>query len=123
MRVDNVGICVRDLRRSVAFYGDLGFETLSENERGVTVARGEAKLFLFETRVGGQAPARELGLLENPPGLDHVSLLVDDVDALHDELIARGIKTAGAPSDQDWGARAFGLLDPDGNNLYFLRWL
>jgi len=28
MRVDNVGICVRDLRRSVAFYGDLGFETL-----------------------------------------------------------------------------------------------
>jgi catechol 2,3-dioxygenase-like lactoylglutathione lyase family enzyme len=53
MRVDNVGICVRDLRRSVAFYGDLGFETLSENDRGVTMAHGEAKLFLFETRVGG----------------------------------------------------------------------
>jgi catechol 2,3-dioxygenase-like lactoylglutathione lyase family enzyme len=123
MRVDNVGICVRDLRRSVAFYGDLGFETLSENERGVTVARGEAKLFLFEARVGGQAPARELGLFENPPGIDHVSFLVDDVDALHNELVARGIETAGAPSDQDWGARAFGLLDPDGNNLYFLRWL
>jgi len=86
MRVDNVGICVRDLRRSVAFYGDLGFETLSENDRGVTVARGEAKLFLFETRVGGQAPARELGLFENPPGIDHVSFLVEDVDALHDEL-------------------------------------
>ena len=123
MRVDNVGICVRDLRRSVAFYGDLGFETLSENDRGVTVARGAAKLFLFETRVGGQAPARELGLFGNPPGIDHVSFLVDDVDALHNELVARGIETAGAPSDQDWGARAFGLLDPDGNNLYFLRWL
>ena len=123
MRVDNVGICVRDLRRSVGFYGNLGFEILSENDRGATVARGEAKLFLFETGVGGEAPARELGLFGNPPGIDHVSFLVDDVDALHDELVARGIKTAGPPSDQDWGARAFGLLDPDGNNLYFLRWL
>ena len=122
MRVDNVGICVQDLRRSVAFYVDLGFETLSESERGVTVARGEAKLFLFEG-VAGPAPMRELGLFGNPPGIDHVSFLVDDVDALHDELVARGIETAGAPSDQDWGARAFGLLDPDGNNLYFLRWL
>ena len=122
MRVDNVGICVQDLRRSVAFYVDLGFETLSESERGVTVARGEAKLFLFEG-VAGPAPMRELGLFGNPPGIDHVSFLVDDVDALHDELVARGIETAGPPSDQDWGARAFGLLDPDGNNLYFLCWL
>ena len=70
------------------------------------MARGEAKLFLFETRVGGQAPARELGLFENPPGIDHVSFLVEDVDALHDELAARGIRTAGSPSDQDSGARA-----------------
>jgi catechol 2,3-dioxygenase-like lactoylglutathione lyase family enzyme len=123
MRVDNVGICVRDLRRSVAFYGDLGFETLGENDRGVTMARGDAKLFLFADRVGGPAPTRELGLFGNPPGIDHVSFLVDDVDALHNELVARGIKTAGAPSDQDWGARAFGLRDPDGNNLYFLCWL
>ena len=122
MRVDNVGICVQDLRRSVAFYVDLGFETLSESERGVTVARGEAKLFLFEG-VAGPAPTRELGLFGNPPGIDHVSFLVDDVDALHDELVAHGIQTAGKPSDQDWGARAFGLRDPDGNNLYFLRWL
>ena len=85
MRVDNVGICVQDLRRSVAFYVDLGFETLSESDRGVTVARGEAKLFLFEG-VAGPAPMRELGLFGNPPGIDHVSFLVEDVDALHDEL-------------------------------------
>jgi catechol 2,3-dioxygenase-like lactoylglutathione lyase family enzyme len=123
VRFDNIGICVRDLRRSVAFYEDLGFETLGENDRGVTVARAEAKLFLFEARVGGRAPARQLGLFGNPPGIDHVSFLVDDVDALHDDLVARGIKTAGAPSDQDWGARIFGLRDPDGNNLYFLSWL
>ena len=122
MRVDNVGICVRDLRRSVAFYRDLGFETVSESDRGVTVARGEAKLFLFEG-VAGPAPMRELGLFGNPPGIDHVSFLVDDVDALHDELVAQGIQTAGEPRDQDWGARAFGLRDPDGNNLYFLCWL
>jgi catechol 2,3-dioxygenase-like lactoylglutathione lyase family enzyme len=123
MRVDNIGICVRDLERSVAFYEHLGFATVSENDRGVTVARGEARLFLFETGVERRAPARELGLFGNPPGIDHVSFLVDDVDAVHNELVARGIETAGEPSDQDWGARAFGLRDPDGNNLYFLCWL
>lgn len=123
MRVDNVGICVRDLRRSVTFYEGLGFELLSENDRGATVARGDAKLFLFESRVEGEPSPRELGLFGNPPGIDHVSFLVDDVDALHDQLVARGIQTAGEPSDQAWGARAFGVLDPDGNNLYFLRWL
>jgi catechol 2,3-dioxygenase-like lactoylglutathione lyase family enzyme len=123
MRVDNVGICVCDLRRSVAFYRDLGFGIVGENDRGATVARGEAKLFLFETRVDGPASTRELGLFGNPPGIDHVSFVVDDVDALHGELVARGVQTAGEPSDQDWGARAFGLRDPDGNNLYFLCWL
>jgi catechol 2,3-dioxygenase-like lactoylglutathione lyase family enzyme len=123
MRVDNVGICVRDLERSVAFYEHLGFETVSKNDRGVTVARREARLFLFETGVERRAPPRELGLFGNPPGIDHVSFLVDDVDAVHSELVERGIETAGEPSDQDWGARAFGLCDPDGNNLYFLCWL
>ena len=84
------------------------------------MARGDAKLFLVKTGVGGEARPRDLGLFGNPPGIDHVSFLVEDVDAPHDELVARGIQTAGRPSDQDWGARAFGLRDPDGSNLYFL---
>jgi methylmalonyl-CoA/ethylmalonyl-CoA epimerase len=121
--IDNVGVCVADLARSVQFYRRLGFEVLFESDAGVTVALGPAKLYLFPAPPGDERPVgRQLGLSGNPPGIDHVSFLVDDVDALHASLTADGVE-AGPPADQDWGARAFGLTDPDGNNLYFLRWL
>jgi methylmalonyl-CoA/ethylmalonyl-CoA epimerase len=64
-----------------------------------------------------------IGICGNPPGIDHISFLVDDVDALHASFTGNGVDAGPPPSDQDWGARAFGLTDPDGNNLYFLRWL
>jgi catechol 2,3-dioxygenase-like lactoylglutathione lyase family enzyme len=121
--IDNVGICVRDQRRAVGFCEQLGFEVVGENDRGVTLALGEARLFLFEGRSDPQPAVRELGLSANPPGLDHISFLVADVDALRRGLTSRGIETGGEPSEQEWGARAFGLRDPDANDLYFLQWL
>jgi catechol 2,3-dioxygenase-like lactoylglutathione lyase family enzyme len=121
--IDDVGICVRDRRRAVGFCERLGFEVVGENDGGVTLAVGEARLFLFEGRSDGQRTVRELGLSANPPGLDHISLLVADVDALRRGLTSRGIETGGGPSEQEWGARAFGLRDRDGNSLYFLQWL
>jgi catechol 2,3-dioxygenase-like lactoylglutathione lyase family enzyme len=121
--IDNVGVCVEDLGSSVSYYEKLGFEKVAENDRGVTLGLGGAKLFLFQRRTETHATERRLGLFGNPPGIDHVSFQVSDVDALHELLTTHGIEADGAPADQDWGARAFGLRDPDGNNLYFLRWL
>jgi methylmalonyl-CoA/ethylmalonyl-CoA epimerase len=122
--IDNIGICVTDLGRSLRFYQGLGFEVLFEGDRGVTVALGTAKLFLFPAEPGDErVVSRQLGLTGNPPGVDHISFQVDDVDALHASLTANGVDAGPPPADQDWGARAFGLTDPDGNNLYFLRWL
>ena len=120
--IDNVGVCVEDLGRSVSYYETLGFEKLAENDRGVTLGLGSAKLFVFQCRTETQATERQLGLFGNPPGIDHMSFQVSDVDALYALLTARGIELDEPPADQDWGARAFGLQDPDGNNLYFLRW-
>jgi methylmalonyl-CoA/ethylmalonyl-CoA epimerase len=121
--IDNVGVSVEDLGRSVRYYERLGFEKLAENDRGVTLGLGSAKLFLFQCRTKAHATERRLGLVDNPPGIDHVSFQVSDVDALYELFTSRGIEASGTPADQDWGARAFGLQDPDGNNLYFLRWL
>jgi catechol 2,3-dioxygenase-like lactoylglutathione lyase family enzyme len=90
----------------------------------VTLGLGQAKLFVFQARRDGQRPdQRVLGLFGNPPGIDHISFLVDDPDDLHARLRSWGVEVGPGPSDQDWGARAFGLQDPDGVNLYFLRWL
>jgi catechol-2,3-dioxygenase len=59
---DNVGVCVEDLGRSISFYEALGFEKLAENERGVTLGLGSAKLFLFRCRTEAHATKRRLGL-------------------------------------------------------------
>ena len=50
-----------------------------------------------------------------------VFLLVDDVDALHAELVARGVPIDLAPTDQSWGNREMYVRDPDGNSIRFTR--
>jgi methylmalonyl-CoA/ethylmalonyl-CoA epimerase len=120
--IDNIGLATRDLARSVEFYEKLGFAKASQNERGCTMLIGTTKLFIFPA--GPQtATTRAITLLGNPPGIDHVSFLVDDVDRSFAELTARGIKFTSIPENQTWGARTAVLQDPDGNNLYLLAWL
>jgi uncharacterized glyoxalase superfamily protein PhnB len=60
-------------------------------------------------------------LFGNPPGIDHISFAVADVDAIYATLRAAGVVLGGPPEDQSWGARMVGLKDPDGNNLYLLQ--
>jgi len=82
--VDNIGICTTDVARSVAFYQKLGFSEAYRNDRGVMIIAGSAHLFIFATRQGNPPPVRrELGLFGNPPGIDHISLAVANLDALY----------------------------------------
>jgi methylmalonyl-CoA/ethylmalonyl-CoA epimerase len=120
--VDNIGICATDVARSVAFYQTLGFSEAYRNDRGVLMAAGAVHLFIFATRQSNPSPAgRELGLFGNPPGIDHISFAVADVDVMYATLRAAGVAFGGPPEDQSWGARMVGLKDPDGNNLYLLQ--
>ena len=76
----------------------------------------------WRTRQSDPPPVgRELGLFGNPPGVDHISFAVADVDAMYATLQAAGVALGGPPEDQPWGARMIGLKDPDGNNLYLLQ--
>jgi catechol 2,3-dioxygenase-like lactoylglutathione lyase family enzyme len=48
-----------------------------------------------------------------------VNLVVDSVDALHDEFVAKGVAIAVGPVDQTWGTREMYVKDADGNSLRF----
>lgn len=50
-----------------------------------------------------------------------VFLLVEDVDALHGELVAKGVAIDLKPTDQSWGNREMYVKDPDGNSIRFIR--
>jgi len=49
------------------------------------------------------------------------NLLVDNVDALHAEFLAKGVKIDLAPVDQTWGTREMYVKDADGNCLRFMQ--
>jgi uncharacterized glyoxalase superfamily protein PhnB len=54
-----------------------------------------------------------------PGGLAY--LLVDDVDALHEELRQAGVRVEMPPTDQSWGNREMYVRDADGNKLAFVQ--
>ncbi|HEV8716021.1 MAG TPA: VOC family protein, partial [Candidatus Binatia bacterium] len=66
--IDNVGIAVTDLKRSIAFYEKLGFTKGQDYEAGVaacTLTAGSAVLFLFQTKQAGpQGVKREATLAQ-----------------------------------------------------------
>lgn len=50
-----------------------------------------------------------------------VMLVVDDVDAYHHELRAKGVTIDSGPVDQDWGNREMYVKDMDGNTLRYTQ--
>jgi uncharacterized glyoxalase superfamily protein PhnB len=50
-----------------------------------------------------------------------VFLLVEDVDALYIELVAKGVQIALEPTNQSWGNREMYVKDADGNSIRFVH--
>ena len=77
-----------------------------DDPRYMTLARDGARLHVHSFR-GGAA------------GTGAAYVFVDDVDALHAELISNGITVSGPPLDQTWGTREIAVRDADRNVLTF----
>ena len=95
--LDHVGIAVEDLAAALAFYRDaLGLEIRPAEEvpvqhvRAHLIPAGEAALELLEATDAGSAVARYLA--RRGPGLHHITLRVDDIDAVLAHLRARGVR-------------------------------
>jgi len=50
-----------------------------------------------------------------------VNLIVEDVDILHAELVAKGVRIDTGPVDQTWGTREMYVKDTDGNCIRFIE--
>jgi predicted enzyme related to lactoylglutathione lyase len=103
-----------DLDRSLAFYRDtLGLAVYREfgegRQRGVVFFLGGGLL-----EVSGQAeptPSQNVALW----------LQVRDVDATHDELVAKGVSILRPPVTEPWGLREMWVGDPDGMRLAIIE--
>ena len=103
---------VKDVKASAGYYRDkLGFETAFEYGTPtyyVGLCSGDVQLHLVEA---AHTPRQ--------PGHGAVSIFVDDVDALHADLVARVAKVLKEPANYDYGLRDFDVADLDGNMLFF----
>ena len=121
----DIGLFVSDLERALAFYGEtLGFD-LKRRDIGFAEFRTEGVgLALWE--VADETKA--LALAETPRrGLSAMVAVrvetADAVDALHDELAAKGVTMVQAPTTHAWNARTTYFSDPDGNLWEIYAWV
>jgi methylmalonyl-CoA epimerase len=107
IKIDHLGIAVRDLEAAIATYKTLGLaaedvcEVPSERVRVAFLPIGESRLELLAPTSPDSPIAR---FLEKRKGLHHVCFLVDDLDAALADLKARGV----ALLDQQPRPGAFG---------------
>lgn len=123
IQLDTVGIVVRDMNASLAFYRTLGLAIPSgtEAEDNVEVGLPSGLTLGFLT----EATARQADLSFQEPVGQRMNLQFKcsspaEVDATHASLIAAGYPSHTDPWDAYWGQRFARVSDPDGNiiNLF-----
>jgi LAO/AO transport system kinase len=95
--LDHVGIAVQDLSKALAFFRDaLGLEVempeevASQRVRAHFIPVGESAIELLEATARDSAIAKYIE--KRGPGLHHITLRVDDIRAVLDQLKARGVR-------------------------------
>lgn len=111
-QISAVTLAVRDMAESVAFYTKLGLE----------VGYGGPATPFTTMRVGETV----INLREAPSSAgnpwNRVILRVRGVDALHHDLVAKGLAPT-QPTDAEWGERFFEISDPQGVVISFAELL
>jgi lactoylglutathione lyase len=112
MRIGYVIVGVKALEPAIAFYrGTMGFEFLfSESE--MHFAQFKVGEMLFSLAEGAEETH---GTGDRNTG---IGFQVADVDAVHAELAAKGVKFTMGPGKMPWGGYMAMFVDPDGNEFY-----
>jgi lactoylglutathione lyase len=114
--VGAVILFVQDLQRSKAFYHDvlgLGVEFEDADSVGFSI-EGMAFIVLQVDRAHVQLQG-EPTATPRSGATAFLTTFTGDVDAVHADLVARGIGFFQQPADQPWGMRTAYFKDPDGH--------
>lgn len=121
VRMEGITLSVVDVKLSIEYYRDkLGF-----------VLEWDAAPQFALLRIGGPQGGT-IGLLASALGAKdgaqamsraqaraiHIEISTDNLDGLHDELVAKGIEIDVPPHDEPW-ERSMTLYDPDGYSVEF----
>ena len=120
--VAHVGIRVRDLETSRAFYEGLGFRFVAGPLGPEPVAILEHPSGAVINFILNASPSSSGNVLmdveEKHPGYTHMALAVSDVEAVQRQLESHGVRITEGPIDFP-GARSIFVRDPDANVIEF----
>lgn len=106
---------VNNLEDSLGFYQDVGFKIDSHDPKAEPPIASLKSSSLRITLV-----QQIETMLKRGRGV-HFVIGVTDVDAFHDDMLARKIEVS-PPRDDGWGGRFVTVQDPDGYRLFFVEW-
>ena len=111
-----ITLFVEDLKVAKQFYLDVfGLPVVFENDDSAVFRFGETLINLLEI---GQVPEliRPAVVASREAGARfQFTLEVDDVDAICEKLVARGVTLLNGPMDRPWGPRTASFQDPGGH--------
>ena len=111
-----ITLFVEDLDEARRFYADtFGLPVVYEDDNSAVFKFGETLVNLLKV---GEAPSlvAPAGVASRDAGVRfQFTLGVDDVDAMCDELKARGVELLNGPMDRPWGIRTASFRDPGGH--------
>jgi lactoylglutathione lyase len=103
-------VFVSDMKRSVVFYRDIvGLPLKFDSPHWSEFDTGATTLALHQSALSTPAPAGN----PSPPGACSPGIRVDDLDAFHAAVAAKGVRCIAPPTKQDFG-RLAAYADPDG---------
>jgi catechol 2,3-dioxygenase-like lactoylglutathione lyase family enzyme len=109
--LQTVVLYVTDVERAARFYRDqLGLGQVYENDGRLALRCRPTRLFLHTSEES-----------ERGPWNVELYFQVDDVDDAVARLRAQGVGVLLEPTDEPWGERNAGILDPDGYPVYLTQ--
>ena len=106
-KMDHIHFFATDLDEAVKFYTDLGCEFVQRFEHG---GREAVQL---RTQFGTTIDINKTRAADNP-GYSHFSILIDDIEAAHKALEAKGYRVDGPVFNEDTKRHIITVRDPNG---------
>ena len=120
-RLDLIGVVVKDMAASLAFYRRLGLDLSPEADQQphveATLPGGLRLAFDSEETIRSFDPDWQPGSGGGRIGLAFLVETPAEVDSTYGELVAQGYGGHKAPWDAVWGQRYAIVHDPDGNTV------
>ena len=127
MRLDGIGLLVKDMGTMIRFYRDvLGFEIKEAEDADNVYLVKDGTLFLLYGRKDFETMThRTYEYLTGVNGHFEIALYVDTFDEV-DEAFARAVEKGATPilppTTEPWGQRTCYIADPEGNLIEIGSW-